>query len=421
MVAFVPPAIRGLGATGGFQMQVQDREGQDFVALAQRTQEIIAAAQRRPEVGLATTTYRAAVPQVFVQIDRVKAQQLGVDLTALFNTLQATLGSTFVNQFNKFGRTWQVLVQAQGRFRVRAAQIRQLQVRNAAGQMVPFGSVARVEDVLGPQLVNRYNLYPTAAITGDTAPGASSGQALAAMEQVANATLPASMGFDWTGIAYQEVRVAGQEWVVFGLAILLVYLVLAAQYESWLLPLAVILVVPLGLLGATAALAVAGLPNDVYVQIGVVLIIALASKNAILIVEFARELRLHGRDRREAAVEASRLRFRPILMTSFAFIFGVVPLVWASGAGAASRRSMGTAVFGGMIASTALAVFVVPVFYVVVEWVIEKRYGPPKQLPPTAAEPTPAPGGKAAERERAADREPTAEERTANPMPEARG
>jgi HAE1 family hydrophobic/amphiphilic exporter-1 len=420
VVTFVPPAIRGLGSTGGFQMQVQDREGEDFLALAQRTEAIIAAARQRSEIGLVTTTYRSAVPQLFVDIDRVKVKQQQLSLGAVFNTLQATLGSSYVNQFNKFGRTWQVLVQAQGRYRVRADQIRQLQVRNAAGQMVPLGSVARVEDVLGPQLVNRYNLYPTAAITGDAAQGASSGQALATMQQVANDILPASMGFDWTGIAYQEVRIAGQEWGVFGLAVLLVYLVLSAQYESWLLPLAVVLVVPLGLLGATAALAAAGIENNVYVQIGVVLIIALACKNAILIVEFARELRLHGRARQDAAVEASRLRFRPILMTSFAFILGVVPLVWATGAGAASRRAMGTAVFGGMIASTALAVFIVPVFYVAVEWVIEKRYGPPTQLPPDEREPTPAVGGKAAEKERPSEREPAPGGRTANPMPEAR-
>jgi HAE1 family hydrophobic/amphiphilic exporter-1 len=413
VIAFIPPAIRGLGTTGGFQMQVQDREGEDFLRLAERTQQIIAAAAQRREIGLVTTTYRAAVPQLYIDIDRVKVQQQQLSLGDVFGTLQATLGSTFVNQFNKFGRTWQVLIQAQGQYRVSAAQIRQLKVRNAAGQMVPLGSMARVQDVVGPQLVNRYNLYPSASITGDTAPGASSGQALAAMEQVAADALPASMGFDWTGIAYQEVRVAGQQWGVFGLAILLVYLVLSALYESWLLPLSVVLVVPLGLLGATAALSVAGIENNVYVQIGVVLIIALASKNAILIVEFARELRMRGRDRIESAVEASRLRFRPILMTSFAFILGVVPLVWASGAGAASRRSLGTAVFGGMIASTALAVFVVPAFYVVIEWIIEKRYGPPKQLPPDE--------GKATDKDRATEREPAGVERTANPMPEGRG
>jgi HAE1 family hydrophobic/amphiphilic exporter-1 len=421
VVAFVPPAIRGLGATGGFQMQVEDREGEDLQQLQERVQQVIAAAQQRPEVGLATTTYRAAVPQVFIDVDRVKVKQQGLTLGAVFGTLQATLGSTYVNDFNKFGRTWQVRVQALGRFRNRAADIRRLEVRNAQGKMVPLGAVARVEDALGPQIVNRYNLFPTAAITGSAAPGTSSGQALTALEQVAAEVLSESMGSDWTGISYQERRVSGQEWGVFGLAILLVYLVLAAQYESWLLPLTVILVVPLGLLGATAALATAGIENNVYVQIGVVLIIALASKNAILIVEFARELRLHGRAVRDAAVEASRLRFRPIVMTSFAFILGVVPLVWATGAGAASRRSLGTAVFGGMIASTALAVFVVPVFYVAVEWLVEWRYGPPKQLPPDAREPTPAAGGKATEKERATEREPTGSERTANPMPEARG
>jgi HAE1 family hydrophobic/amphiphilic exporter-1 len=400
--AFAPPAIQGLGTTGGFQMQVEDREGTDLLELQQRVQEIIVAAQRRPELGPTTSTFRAAVPQVYVDIDRVKVKQQRLSLGDVFNTLQATVGSFYVNDFNKFGRTWQVRVQAAGRYRNRAEDIRRLEVRNAAGQMVPLGAVARVEDTVGPTIINRYNLYPTAAITGAAAPGVGSGQALTAMEQVAGQVLPASMGFDWTGISFQEKRVGGQELIVFGLAVLLVYLVLAAQYESWLLPLAVILVVPLGLLGATALLAARGMDNNVYVQIGVVLIIALASKNAILIVEFARELRLAGRGLHEAAVAAARLRFRPILMTSFAFILGVLPLVWATGAGAASRQSLGTAVFGGMISSTVLAVFVVPVFFVAVEWVGERmHHGPPKPAAddPAAEVPTAPPEGKAAERE----------------------
>jgi HAE1 family hydrophobic/amphiphilic exporter-1 len=412
---FPPPAIQGLGTTGGFQMQVENREGTNLQNLQQRVQEIITAAQQRPEIGQATSTFRAAVPQVYMDIDRVKVKQQDLALGDVFGTLQATVGSVYVNDFNKFGRTWQVRVQAAGPFRARATDIRQLEVRNRTGKMVPLGTVARVEDVVGPTIVNRYNLYPTAAITGTAAPGAGSGQALAAMEQVAGHALPESMGFDWTGISFQEKRVGGQEWAVFGLAVLLVYLVLAAQYESWLLPLAVILVVPLGLLGATAMLALRGIENNVYVQIGVVLIIALASKNAILIVEFARELRIAGRELQEAAVEASRLRFRPILMTSFAFILGVLPLVWATGAGAASRQSLGTAVFGGMLASTVLAVFIVPVFFVAIEWVGERLHGPPK---PVAEAPLTATEGKAAARERTKEGERVG--RAASPMPEAR-
>ena len=239
--------------------------------------------------------------------------------------------------------------------------------------MIPIGSVLTVEEAFGPQVISRYNLYPTASIIGSSAPGRSSGEALEAMEKVAREVLPNTMGFDWTGMAYQEKLVGGQALMVFALAVLLVYLVLAAQYESWILPLAVILVVPIGMLGIVAAVSFRGMDNNVYTQIGTVLIIALASKNAILIVEFARELRMHGRSIREAAIEASRLRFRPILMTSFAFILGVVPLVGAQGAGAASQQSLGTAVVGGMITSTILAVFFVPLFYVVMQHLSEWR------------------------------------------------
>jgi HAE1 family hydrophobic/amphiphilic exporter-1 len=272
-------------------------------------------------------------------------------------------------------------VQADARFRSDPGLLRRIEVRNRTGGRVPLATLLTMEDRVGPQSVIRYNLYPTASITGASAPGVSSGEALAAMESAAAEILPRSMGFEWTGMALQERRVTGEAIVVFAFAVLMVYLVLAAQYESWLLPLAVILVVPLGLLGVMAAVYFRpGYDNNVYTQIGIVLIIALASKNAILIVEFARELRLAGRSIVDAAVEASRMRFRPILMTSFAFILGVAPLVWATGAGAASRRALGTAVFGGMITSTVLAVFFVPVFYVFIQKIVELR-GPPK-LPP---------------------------------------
>jgi HAE1 family hydrophobic/amphiphilic exporter-1 len=302
---------------------------------------------------------------------------MGVPLSDVFAALQANLGSVYVNDFNKFDRTYQVRIQADTAFRGDPGRLRRLEVRNREGGRVPLATLLTPENRIGPQSIIRYNLYQTASITGSAAPGVSSGEALKAMEQVAAEVLPRSMGFEWTGIAFQEKRISGEAVTVFALAVVLVYLVLAAQYESWFLPLAVILVVPLGLLGVVAAVNVRGMDNNIYTQIGVVLIIALASKNAILIVEFARELRLRGKSIREAAVEASRLRFRPILMTSFAFILGVLPLVWATGAAAASRRALGTAVFGGMVTSTVLAVFFVPVFYVAVQGLIEFWSGPP--------------------------------------------
>ena len=369
----VPPAIRGLGSSGGFQIQIEDRAGVGREELFQRLQEIIQAAQSQPALGPMQTTFRAGVPQLFADVDRVKAQKLDLDLSDVFSTLQANLGSFYANDFNKFGRTYQVRLQAEPQFRNSADDIYRLRVRNANGQMIPIGSVLTVDEAFGPQVINRYNLYPTASIIGSSAPGRSSGEALEAMEKVASQVLPNTMGFDWTGMAYQEKLVGGQALVVFALAVLLVYLVLAAQYESWILPFAVILVVPIGMLGIVAAVSFRGMDNNVYTQIGTVLIIALASKNAILIVEFARELRMHGRSIREAAIEASRLRFRPILMTSFAFILGVVPLVGAQGAGAASQQSLGTAVVGGMITSTILAVFFVPLFYVVMQHLSEWR------------------------------------------------
>ena len=385
---FVPPAIRGLGVSGGFQMQVEDRAGVGPEELGQRVQQIVEAAQIRPEVGPTTTTFRPGVPQLRADVDRVKVQSLDLQLSDVFGTLQAQLGSAYVNDFNKFGRTYQVRVQAAAPFRDAAEDVRRLEVRNREGKMVPLGTVLTLERSFGPQVITRYNLYPTAAITGAAAPGASSGAALDAMEQVATEQMPAEMGFEWTGIAFQERLVGGQALFVFGLAVLLVYLVLAAQYESWALPLAVILAVPLGVLGAALAVALGGQDNNVYTQVGVVLIIALASKNAILIVEFARELRLAGRPLAEAATEAARLRFRPILMTSLAFILGVVPLVLATGAGAAGRRSLGTAVFGGMITSTVLAVFFVPVFFLAVQWLIELCYGSPRREPANAETPS---------------------------------
>ncbi len=372
---FPPPSIRGLGTTGGFQLQLEDH-GAGLAELEKMVQEIQADSASQSSLRAVNSTFRAGVPQLYADIDRVKAKTLGLNLNDVFGTMQAFLGSAYVNDLNKFGRTYQVRVQADQKFRQDPQDIRRLEVRNRDGQMVPLGSIVDVQTVVGPQIINRYNLYPTALITGEAAPGYSSGDVLNLIEQMLRSKLPSGMGYDWTGMSYQEKRVGGEAVWVFALAVLFVYLVLAAQYESWLMPAAVIFVVPLGLLGASIAVAIRGMDNNVYTQIGIVLIIALASKNAILIVEFARDLRRNqGRSIREAAVEAARLRFRPILMTSFAFILGVWPLVNAHGAGAASRQALGTAVFGGMIASTALAVFVVPVFFVIFQWLSELKLG----------------------------------------------
>jgi len=379
--AFPPPAIFGLGVAGGFQMQLEDRGGVGLRELQQVLDEMVRDGNAQTGLKGLQSTFRSAVPTIFADVDRVKAKSLGVPLEAIFGTLQTALGSSYVNDFNKFGRTYQVRVQADQRFRLEPEDIRRLEVRDKQGLMVPLGTLVKVEKRLGPQIVPRYNLYPSATINGGAAPGYSSGQALKLMEGMAARKLPASMGYEWTGMSFQEKRVGSQAIYVFALAVLMVYLVLAAQYESWLLPAAVILVVPLALLGTVAAVSIRGMDNNIYTQIGIVLIIALASKNAILIVEFARELRAHGRPILDAAVDAARLRFRPILMTSFAFILGIYPLVNATGAGAASRRSLGTAVFGGMLAATLLAVFFVPVFFVLMQRLSEFRRRPAATTP----------------------------------------
>jgi hydrophobic/amphiphilic exporter-1 (mainly G- bacteria), HAE1 family len=377
---FPPPALMGLGTAGGFEMLLEDRGNVGLKELQQVVAEMIEAgngqkdARNQPILVGLQSTFRAEVPTLYADVDRVKAKSLGVSLDVVFGTLQTALGSAYVNDFNKFGKSYQVRVQADQRFRLEPEDIRKLEVRNAQGQMVPLGTLVKVEKRLGPQIIPRYNMYSAATINGRAAAGYSSGQALNLMEEMAGQKLTSAMGFDWTGMSFQEKRVGSQAIFVFGLAVLMVYLVLAAQYESWFLPAAVILVVPLALLGTVIAVAVRGMDNNIYTQIGIVLIIALASKNAILIVEFARELRSKGRSILDAAVEASRQRFRPILMTSFAFILGIWPLVNATGAGAAGRRSLGTAVFGGMLAATVLAVFFVPVFYVLMQRLSEFRF-----------------------------------------------
>jgi HAE1 family hydrophobic/amphiphilic exporter-1 len=368
-----PPPIQGIGNAGGFSMQVELRDGSfDLAKLEASVAAMTAAAQSQSSIQRVFAPFRASVPQYRIEVDRVKAQALKVSTDQVFSTIGSYLGSSYVDQFNKFGRVFQIYVQADSPYRLRLEDVRALTVRNQQGDMVPIGTLVTITPTVGPSLISLYNLYPAATITGLQSPGVSSGEAIAIMEEIARRTLPPGMGYEWTGISYQEKLVANQMYAVFGLALLLVYLVLAGQYESWLAPLSVLLSVPLALIGPVLVLRGAGVDNNLYVQIGIVLLIALSAKNAILIVEFARELRHAGQGILEAAAEAARARFRPILMTSFAFILGVAPLVVASGAGASARRSIGVAVFSGMIASTCLAVLFVPVFFVILQRLEER-------------------------------------------------
>ncbi len=372
VVAFPPPAIMGLGEAGGFQLQIQDRGDLGLSVLEQLTQEMVQDANGQAGLKNAFSVFRANVPQLFADIDRTQAKTLDVPLSNIFDTLQAYLGSVYINDFNKFGRTYQVNIQADAAFRRQVDDIRQLEVRNARNEMVPLGTLVKVRKTLGPQIINRYNMYPSAAINGEAAPGYSSGDALGLMEKMAAYKLPASMGSEWTGMSYQEKAASGQALGIFLLAVVFVYLALCAQYESWFIPMSVILVVPLGVLGTVVALAMRGLDMNIYTEIGIVLLIGMACKTAILIVEFAKARREAGEEIGDAAIEASRLRFRPIVMTACCFISGVFPLVIASGAGASSRQALGTAVFGGMIAATGLMVLFVPAFFVMIQRLSER-------------------------------------------------
>ena len=361
------PPILGLGTSGGFEFVVEDRAGGDINQLAEATSKLIAATRGNPSIAMASTAFRTTVPQYKVDVDTDKVQTLGIPVTDVYDALQTFLGGLYANDFNKFGRTWRVMLQAEQSFRDRPEDINRFYVRTAGGDMVPLSTLVKTSPMSGPEVVYRYNRYRSATIIGATAPGASSGQAAAEMERLAKATLPQGFGFEWTGTVYQERLAAGKEGFIFGFAAVLVFLFLAALYESWSIPMAVVLTVPLGLFGALLAVYSRSLAYDVYTQIGIVTLIGLAAKNAILIVEFAKLRHEEGLSVYEAAIEAARLRLRPILMTSFAFILGVVPLVWATGAGAASRQALGTAVFGGMLAATMLAIFIVPVLYVIVQ------------------------------------------------------
>ncbi|MBM4273834.1 MAG: multidrug efflux RND transporter permease subunit [Deltaproteobacteria bacterium] len=385
-VVMIPPPISGLGESGGFQMMVEDRRSLGLPELQKAVMEMIRAGRGQSGLYGLATTFSARSPQLYLDIDRTKAESLEIPLDNVFNTLQAYLGSAYVNLFNKFNQSYQVYVQAAAPYRVDPEDIKSLYVRNKRGEMVPLGTLMSIQRMLGSELVTRYNLYPAASVFGGAAPGFSSGQALHLMEQVAAHTLPVGMSYDWTATAYQEKQVGHQAYFIYALAIILVFLVLAAQYESWTNPAAVILVVPLALVGVILALIFREFDNNLYTQVGLVLMIALASKNAILVVEFARELHAGGLSIADAAVEATRRRFRPIVMTSFAFILGVVPLMKAAGAGAASQQAIGTVVFGGMLASTILAIPFVPVFYVLTQQLSERRRKPsPDDSQPSAA------------------------------------
>jgi len=390
VLAFGAPPVDGLGNTGGFKLQVQDRADAGPEALQGATEAVIRAGTAQPGLLGLFSTFRAAQPQLYLDVDRSKAKALGVSLDDVFSTLQIYLGSSYANDFTRFGRNWQVNVQADAAYRVNPDDIGELKVRNRDGGMVPLSTLVNVRTTTGPAIVNRYNMFPSAEIAGGTAPGVSSGQAITVMEALSSQELPATMSFEWTELTLQQILAGNTAVFVFILGAILVFMVLAAQYESWSLPGAIILIVPMCLLAAIAGVWVVGSDNNIFTQIGLVVLVGLSAKNAILIVEFARELEFEGRTPREAAIEASRLRLRPILMTSMAFIMGVVPLVTSTGAGAEMRAAMGIAVFSGMIGVTFFGLFLTPVFYVAIRafvlWLARRRAPPRSEPAPSPAE-----------------------------------
>jgi multidrug efflux pump len=382
VLVFGAPAVRGLGNAGGFKLMVEAKGDVNFDALQTRADNLAAQGNQQPGLVGLFNGFRARTPQLYVDIDRAKAKTMGVALTDVFDTLQAYLGSYYVNDFNRFGRTWQVNVQADAPFRVDAETMKQLKVRNADGDMVPLGAVATVRDSAGPVQITRYNTFPAAAITGASLPGVSTGDVLRTMESLSDKELSRNMVSEWTELSYLQKQSSKVEqfrdlrqnpFSAFVLGAVLVFFVLAGLYENWSLPLAVILVVPMCLLSALAGVALAGMDVNIFVQVGFVVLVGLACKNAILIVEFARDRQQEGASRFDAAVEAAKVRLRPIVMTSFAFILGVLPLVIAQGAGAEMRRTLGTAVFAGMIGVTLFGIFLTPVFYSVVRGFSERR------------------------------------------------
>jgi HAE1 family hydrophobic/amphiphilic exporter-1 len=371
--ATMPPSIPGLGSQGGFSFWLQDRSGGTIEFLDANVQKFLAAAQKRPELANVSSSFSASIPQLFVDVDRDKVLKQGIALGDVYQTMQAYLGGLYVNQFNRFGRQWRVFLQAEGQERATPESIGEFYVRNNDGQMVPMSSLETNRRIFGPQYTNRFNVFRAGQVTGAAAPGYSSGQALDVLEEVARTTLPPEISYDWSDLSYQERKASGNAGTLFGLSIVFVFLILAALYESWTLPFSVLLSVPVAVVGAFAGLLLRRFDFDVYAQIGVVMLIGLAAKNAILIVEFAKSRREHGSSLVEAALEGARIRLRPILMTSFAFIFGCLPLWIATGAGAASRRILGTVVISGMLTATFVAIFLIPMLFVVIERLGERK------------------------------------------------
>ncbi|MGH9821995.1 MAG: efflux RND transporter permease subunit, partial [Blastocatellia bacterium] len=385
----LPPSIPGLGTAGGFSFWLQDRSGGSVDFLDQNLQKLLAACRKRPELQGVTSQFSSTVPQVYANVDRDKALKQGVAVGDVYQTLQAYLGGLFVNQFNRFGRQWRVFLQSEGQERLNADDLRLYYVRNNDGNMVPLTSLVSTKPISGPEYTNRFNLYRAAQVIGSAAPGYSSGQAMDALEQVAKEVLPREMGYDWADLSYQEKAASGTAATGFALSLVFVFLILAALYESWSLPLTVLLTVPIAIFGAFVGLWLRRYDLDVYAQIGLIVLVGLSAKNAILIVEFAKSEFEKGRDLAEAALEGARLRLRPILMTSFAFILGCVPLWIASGSGAAGRRILGTVVIVGMAAATGLAIFVIPSTFYVVEKLSGARR---RSLDNESESPQPAPG-----------------------------
>ena len=383
-----PPPVSGIGNAGGFRMMIEDRLARGSETLLEATTAMTTRAAQTPGLAQVFTVFENSTPQLYLDIDRTKAQLLGISVPDVFAALQVYIGSSYVNDFNLFGKTFRVTTQADAPYRNEAKDLLKIRVRNSSGETVPLGSFTTIRNIAGPYRVPRYNLYPAAELDGMPAAGYSQGQAIAAMQKLAAETLPDGFGFEWTTLAFQQVRAGNTAFFAFGLAVVFVFLVLAAQFESLTLPLAVILIVPMCLVASITGVIMRGQDNNILTQVGFIVLIGLAAKNAILIVEFAHQLEGQGRDRRTAAVEAARLRLRPILMTSLAFIFGVMPLVWAIGAGAELRQTLGTAVFAGMIGVTAFGLLFTPIFYVVCRWIAEKtsRRRPAPEAPPAPAE-----------------------------------
>jgi multidrug efflux pump subunit AcrB len=383
-----PPPVAGVGNAGGVRMMVEDRAARGSQALLEATTAMVTKASQTPGLTQVFTLFENSTPQIYLDIDRTKAQMLGVNVADVFGALQVYIGSAYVNDFNLLGRTFRVTAQADAPYRRDPSDILKIRVRNESGETVPLGSFTTVRNIAGPYRVPRYNLYPAAELDATAIPGYSQGQVIDALQKIAAETLPDGFGYEWTTLAFQQIRAGSTAQFAFALAVVFVFLVLAAQFESLTLPLAVILIVPMCLVASISGVIMRGQDNNILTQVGFIVLIGLAAKNAILIVEFAKQLEDQGRDRWAAAVEAARLRLRPILMTSLAFIFGVMPLVWAIGAGAELRQTLGTAVFAGMIGVTAFGLVFTPIFYVVCRWIAEKtsRRQHAAQLPTAPAE-----------------------------------